>query len=41
VTIKDNIATKGVPVPLGAATATLVPSAVDAHRRRACAKQVR
>src|SRR5258707_4332376 len=30
VTIKDNIATKGVPVPLGAATATLVPSAVDA-----------
>src|SRR6266568_6472998 len=30
VTIKDNIATKGVPVPRGAATATLVPSAVDA-----------
>src|SRR5258708_15980164 len=30
VTIKDNIATKGVPVPLGAATATLVPSTVDA-----------
>ena len=30
VTVKDNIATKGVPVPLGAATATLVPSAVDA-----------
>src|SRR6202166_620074 len=30
VTIKDNIATKGVPVPLGAATATLAPSAVDA-----------
>src|SRR5712691_1528701 len=30
VTIKDNIASKGVPVPLGAATATLVPSAVDA-----------
>src|SRR5258708_1748773 len=30
VTIKDNIATKGVPVPLGAATVTLVPSAVDA-----------
>ena len=30
VTIKDNIATKGVPVPLGAATTRLVPSAVDA-----------
>jgi aspartyl-tRNA(Asn)/glutamyl-tRNA(Gln) amidotransferase subunit A len=29
-TIKDNIATKGVPVPLGAATSKLVPSAVDA-----------
>jgi aspartyl-tRNA(Asn)/glutamyl-tRNA(Gln) amidotransferase subunit A len=29
-TIKDNIATKGVPVPLGAATTTLVPAAVDA-----------
>jgi aspartyl-tRNA(Asn)/glutamyl-tRNA(Gln) amidotransferase subunit A len=30
VTIKDNIATKGVPVPLGAATSKLVPAAVDA-----------
>jgi aspartyl-tRNA(Asn)/glutamyl-tRNA(Gln) amidotransferase subunit A len=30
VTIKDNIATKGVPVPLGAATTKLVTSAVDA-----------
>jgi aspartyl-tRNA(Asn)/glutamyl-tRNA(Gln) amidotransferase subunit A len=30
VTIKDNIATKGVPVPLGAATTNLVPSPVDA-----------
>src|SRR3977135_779601 len=30
VTIKDNIATKGVPVPLGAATTRLVPSLVDA-----------
>ncbi|MGB9113937.1 amidase [Bradyrhizobium sp.] len=29
-TIKDNIATKGVPVPLGAATTKLVPSAMDA-----------
>jgi aspartyl-tRNA(Asn)/glutamyl-tRNA(Gln) amidotransferase subunit A len=29
-TIKDNIATKGVPVPLGAASVKLVPSAVDA-----------
>src|SRR5258705_1483250 len=29
-TIKDNFAPKGVPGPLGAATATLVPSAVDA-----------
>jgi aspartyl-tRNA(Asn)/glutamyl-tRNA(Gln) amidotransferase subunit A len=30
VTIKDNIATKGVPVPLGAATTKLAPAAVDA-----------
>ena len=30
VTIKDNIATKGVPVPLGAATTSLVPALVDA-----------
>src|SRR6202521_4391311 len=30
VTIKDNIATKGVPVPLGAASVKLVPAAVDA-----------
>jgi aspartyl-tRNA(Asn)/glutamyl-tRNA(Gln) amidotransferase subunit A len=30
VTIKDNIATKGVPVPLGAATNPLTPAAVDA-----------
>jgi aspartyl-tRNA(Asn)/glutamyl-tRNA(Gln) amidotransferase subunit A len=30
VTIKDNIATKEVPVPLGAATTTLVPAAADA-----------
>ena len=30
VTIKDNIATKGVPVPLGAGTTELVPAAVDA-----------
>src|SRR6185295_10959140 len=29
-TIKENIATKGVPVPLGAATTSLVPSPVDA-----------
>jgi aspartyl-tRNA(Asn)/glutamyl-tRNA(Gln) amidotransferase subunit A len=29
-TIKENIATKGVPVPLGAATTKLVPSLVDA-----------
>jgi aspartyl-tRNA(Asn)/glutamyl-tRNA(Gln) amidotransferase subunit A len=29
-TIKDNIATKGVPVPLGAATSSLTPAAVDA-----------
>jgi aspartyl-tRNA(Asn)/glutamyl-tRNA(Gln) amidotransferase subunit A len=29
-TIKDNIATKGVPVPLGAATTTLVPAERDA-----------
>ena len=30
VTIKDNIATKGVPVPLGAASTTLVPAERDA-----------
>ncbi len=30
VTIKDNIATKGVPVPLGAASNKLVPAAMDA-----------
>jgi aspartyl-tRNA(Asn)/glutamyl-tRNA(Gln) amidotransferase subunit A len=30
VTIKDNIATKGQPVPLGAASVKLVPAAVDA-----------
>jgi aspartyl-tRNA(Asn)/glutamyl-tRNA(Gln) amidotransferase subunit A len=29
VTIKDNIATKGVPVPLGTATTTLVPAPAD------------
>jgi aspartyl-tRNA(Asn)/glutamyl-tRNA(Gln) amidotransferase subunit A len=29
-TIKENIATRGVPVPLGAATTKLVPSPVDA-----------
>src|ERR1700728_4567079 len=30
VTIKDNIATSGVPVPLGAATTTLTPAPADA-----------
>src|SRR6202000_2708517 len=30
VTIKDNVATKGQPVPLGAASVKLVPSPVDA-----------
>ena len=30
VTIKDNIATRGVPVPLGAATSRLAPALVDA-----------
>src|SRR5664279_2577576 len=30
VTIKENIATKGVPVPLGAATSKLAPALVDA-----------
>src|SRR5204862_7800418 len=29
-TIKENIATNGVPVPLGAATTKLVPAAADA-----------
>jgi len=30
ITIKDNIATKGVPVPIGAASADLAPAAADA-----------
>src|SRR5580704_6322438 len=30
VTVKDNIATKGQPVPLGAASVKLVPAAADA-----------
>jgi aspartyl-tRNA(Asn)/glutamyl-tRNA(Gln) amidotransferase subunit A len=30
VTIKDNIATKGVPIPLGAASTTLMPATMDA-----------
>jgi aspartyl-tRNA(Asn)/glutamyl-tRNA(Gln) amidotransferase subunit A len=30
VTLKENVATKGVPVPLGAATTRLVPAAADA-----------
>jgi aspartyl-tRNA(Asn)/glutamyl-tRNA(Gln) amidotransferase subunit A len=30
VTIKDNIATKGVPIPLGAASTTLTPATMDA-----------
>src|ERR1700688_2744756 len=30
VTVKDNIATKAVPVPLGAATTELAPAAADA-----------
>lgn len=30
VTIKENIATKGTPIPLGTAAATLVPAAADA-----------
>jgi aspartyl-tRNA(Asn)/glutamyl-tRNA(Gln) amidotransferase subunit A len=29
-TIKDNVATKGVPIPLGAATSQLTPAAADA-----------
>src|ERR1700692_650471 len=29
VTIKDNIATRGVPVPIGAATTELVPAVAD------------
>src|SRR5260370_1926415 len=29
-TLKENVATKGVPVPLGAATTKLVPAAMDA-----------
>jgi aspartyl-tRNA(Asn)/glutamyl-tRNA(Gln) amidotransferase subunit A len=41
VTIKDNIATKGVPVPLGAASVKLVPATAMRRRRRGCAKPVR
>ena len=42
VTIKDNIATKGQPVPLGAASVKQVPSPRRMRRRRrACAKPAR
>ena len=39
-TIKENIATRGVPVPLGTAATDLTPASADARRRRpACARQ--
>ena len=37
-TIKENIATKGTPVPLGTAARPLVPAAEDAPRRRGCVR---
>ncbi|MDB5620569.1 MAG: Amidase [Tardiphaga sp.] len=37
-TVKENIATRGVAVPMGTAATTLVPAAIDAPR--ACAKRV-
>ena len=41
VTIKDNIATKDQPVPLGAASVKLVPSPKDARPPHGCAKRAR
>ena len=41
VTIKDNIATKGQPVPLGAASVKLVPAAEGCAARRALARSRR
>lgn len=39
-TIKENIATRGDPLPAGTAAVDLVPAAADAPPRRACARQV-
>ena len=41
VTIKENIATKGVPVPRGAITTKLVPAAADAPPAARLREQVR
>ena len=41
VTIKDNIATRGEPKPLGTAASDLTPAASTRRRRRACARRAR
>ena len=41
VTVKENIASKGVPVPLGTAAMPLVPAAQDAPARARCARPAR
>jgi aspartyl-tRNA(Asn)/glutamyl-tRNA(Gln) amidotransferase subunit A len=41
ITIKENIATRGVPVPLGTAATELVAPPPMRQRRRACARRVR
>ena len=41
VMIKENIATKGVPLPLGTAATELAAIPHDAHPPRACAKPAR
>jgi len=41
VTIKENIATQGVPSPLGTAATELVPAERDAPRPRGCARAAR
>lgn len=38
-TIKENIATRGVPVPLGTAATDLTPASADAPPAAACARQ--
>lgn len=41
VTIKENIATQGTPLPLGTAATELQPAAADAPPRPACARPAR
>src|SRR5258706_5412575 len=40
-TIKDNIATKGVPIPLGTAATRLTPATKDARPPPGCARRAR